>query len=254
MAWYDSDWSFRLPMTVDRTSTTGTQDALIAIPLMLQHFWDNVDTNGEDIRITDNDGITGLTFDLASFNKTTQVGSIEIQSFAGTDSEHAVCWLYYGATGKSIGTTTFTPSTPDTGYLTPEAPSRVLVLGAERPGATNPREVVHKQVSEALLFYIPVDVEFSLRARGKYEGQGSFEELKSYKFEVTAAGSAQASMIDETACRLVQAANGQVYARVLVMAGTTATNYQGELTLTSTENRSVLRTFEIRVADTVETS
>lgn len=254
MSWYHSDWPHRLPISVDRTGTTGANDVTISLPTTLQHLWDNVDTNGEDIRVTDADGVTLLTFDLASFNKTNQVGTLEIDGWAGPDSEHGLAWLYYGASGKSTGISAFSPSSAITGYITPEAPDRVLQLAPEQPGAANPRVIISKQIADQILLYIPVSLEFSRRARGDYQGQDSYEELKSYDFIVTDAGAAQASMVAEASVRVVQVGTGQLYIRVLVKAGSSGSYYQGELLLTSTELRVALRTFEIRVIDTVETT
>jgi hypothetical protein len=255
--WMDTDWSYRAPALVDRSGTSGAKDAELPLVTAHQHLWDNVDTNGEDIRVTSADGETAIVYDLEALNKTSQVGTIELQAYNGQDNAHQLVYIYYGATDKSDGSATFTPSTPIDGTITPEYPSsaHVLRLFPERPGDPNPRVVLSKHTTEVSHVYIPVDMAFAGLC-ADYNNSRGYEGLDYLTFTVTAAGSAQADMVDETAVRVCDCGGrGERLAiRVIVKAGASGTNYTGVLTLTSTLGQVVVRTFEIRVQDPVETS
>jgi hypothetical protein len=255
-AWYDADWSYRAVALVNRTGTSGAKDVELTILPQHQHFWTNVDTNGEDIRVTDATGEVLLTFDLDGFNKTNQVGELEIQAYAGRDLAQQIIYIYYGATGKSTGVTTFTPSTPIGGAITPEQPTApILRLFPERPGDPNPRVVVSKHASATAHYTIPLPDNLAANASA-YNGHLGFDGWDYFTFVVTSSGTADGALISNPDVRIMdEGAQGErLSLRVIVKGGTTGTNYTGVLTLTSTSGRIEVLTFEIRVLTPVETS
>ena len=255
-SWMDSDWSYRAVASLNRTATSGAADATVTMLLQHQHLWDNVDTNGEDIRATGPDGASLLTFDLLSFNSTTQTGTLEIQSYAGADSAHQIFYVYYGATGKSTGVTSFVASGV-AGSMTGEQPSApVLRLFGERPGDPNPRVVVSKHPAATVLYTIPLPEANLSEMLTAYQGRRGYEGWSYFTFTVSESGTPNAALVDETLVRVLsQDATGERLAvRVAVTGGTNGTNYMGTLTLTSTLGRIEVLTFEIRARTPVETS
>ena len=62
MAWLGSDWLYRQPLTIANHSGVAAPEAVLAVPAAFGKFWENVDPNFNDIRITTADGITLLNW------------------------------------------------------------------------------------------------------------------------------------------------------------------------------------------------
>ena len=60
MAWLDG-WLYRMPIAIDNTTAAATHDVTIPIPGDLDLFWDTIDSLGDELRLTNADGITVLT-------------------------------------------------------------------------------------------------------------------------------------------------------------------------------------------------
>jgi len=108
--WYNSSWKYRRKITIDnRTSTLGvTSEALINFPALVTLNASRVDyTNtqnaGQDIRFTDSDGTTLLSYEIEKWDEAAnsyvwvKVPQIDINS--NTD----YIYMYYGNTGASDG-------------------------------------------------------------------------------------------------------------------------------------------------------
>lgn len=70
--WYNDQWDFRY--RVNPSTTSNNQITVIDLSVLPSHFWSNVDTNGDDVRVTtlnDNQLIEGY---LTDFNTGTQTG------------------------------------------------------------------------------------------------------------------------------------------------------------------------------------
>ena len=93
MSWYDDDWGSRIPVTVDNGGGSGTIDASLAIPSEWEDFWGQVQSDGDDVRVCDVDGITLLTYQLDSWNYAARTGNIQVDDWTAPDDD-AVCLLY----------------------------------------------------------------------------------------------------------------------------------------------------------------
>lgn len=248
MSWYSSDYRFRRALSVDCTgSASSPRDATIAIAADDAEFWETIASDADDIRVTDADGITLETYDIASFDYANKVLTVEIDNATVTGSSHNVFWLYFGYASAAAGNTPFSPSGAATGYTALEIPdpAYIVAVAPERPGATIPAQKIAKNTSETIFLYW--DIEDVLMRRDYSRQQSAvYEEPSSYKFAVTDGGVAQAGMIDETLCRVITA-NGRRYVRVAVQDGTTATDYIGLLTLKTSLGRILQATCLIQV-------
>jgi hypothetical protein len=105
MAFYSADWKYRVALTIDNSTAAGaTIDAEGTIPKSLDFFWGEIDTAGNELRITDAAGNL-LAYDIiatggGAFSKTNKDGKIQIDGMtvpAATNSM-VLAWMYYGST------------------------------------------------------------------------------------------------------------------------------------------------------------
>ena len=146
MSWYNASWGNRCPILIDKkTIGVAAVDVTAAIPIDFDDFWNNVLASGNDIRVTDADGITLETYDIAAgFNTATRSGTIEIQAIVPpAASSMFVAWLYWGNSGASDARTAFAPAAARTGYIHPSGPGFPRFrAGVEEPGAQKPRQLM----------------------------------------------------------------------------------------------------------------
>tara|TARA_R110000782_G_scaffold71426_1_gene143268 strand:+ start:530 stop:1309 length:780 start_codon:yes stop_codon:yes gene_type:complete len=256
-SWYSLQWSTRIPVYVDTSASTGNVDAQLVIPTTMQAFWQNVESDGHDVRFTKADGITEIPYQRASFNAATQAATFDIEQFAvPVTNELSLVWLYTGNASASDGSTSHTPSAAVSAYITPEAPSNNTVLTAERLGATTARVAFSKSSSDIAFVYVPLTLELSRRCGGEYNANDGYEGLQNFLYTVEASGSPVGAAIDVTLVRLTDCGtNGrELWARLAIQAGADTTNYITHVDMESTLGRRLRRSFEFQVRDIVESS
>lgn len=249
MAWYSSSWKYRRAITIDATGPASTVDVEAAIPATDDEFWSNVNASGDDIVVTAADGITPLTYDLASFNTNTRTGTIEIDGMAVTAGFMVNAFVYWGNSGATNSLTTFSPSSAVTGAIEFVSGAPVFTVRAtrERPGATTPRRPLSKGSAEQIY----VDFDFSdllelLPPGSAYEGHLAHEEIAHLSsFQVLLSGVDQTAMYTTTAHRFLP--YGRV--RCLVKAGSSGSDYTLVCSVvTSRPGSSITRTLTARAA------
>ncbi|QDP65734.1 MAG: hypothetical protein GOVbin1773_29 [Prokaryotic dsDNA virus sp.] len=90
MAWLGSDWLYRQPLTIANHSGVAAPEAVLAVPAAFGKFWENVDPNFNDIRITTADGITLLNW---AFDGTPSIAN-RTMTIHIDDTNHNVNTLY----------------------------------------------------------------------------------------------------------------------------------------------------------------
>ena len=224
MAHYSTSWLYRRALTLAHSlGGAATIDVSGTIPATDEEFWTNVQSAGQDVRITGPDGVTLLTFDLASFDTTNRTGTFEIDNYSvPATNKVSKAWLYYGNSGASTGLTTFSPFSAYNGYVELGDPvGRVVVVEPERSGVTIPRIDVVKTANEALF----VDFDFSRMLENSvipYNGRPEWEEIAYLDaLEVLQNSVDQTSLYTTGNHRFV----GRGRVRAWIKAGTTANDY-----------------------------
>lgn len=141
MSWVYSDYRFRYPISVDLTGwAAGAVYVQISIPAGWDVFYDNVQADGDDIRIVDSSGTVVqhkiLSGTVAGKNLVLQTNNTWTPT---ATSSQAQLILYWGYASATYSPPTFTAVAPYTGRIEVLAPSRVFTIGREQPGALRPR-------------------------------------------------------------------------------------------------------------------
>jgi hypothetical protein len=229
---------YRHPITVEHTSG-GTKDIVITLANFADFdaFWNNVQTNGYDIRATGPDGRTLVTFDIASFSKTNKTGNVRIDGYSAPSGGPFVLWLYWG---KPAGDATSVWGSPTiasaaVGILSRSDPmSAAHGLRVEEPPrvrsrATAPRTEIRKGVDEALrVFFL---VEGLKRTRNAVSNGSDDWDGPSYVTHdvVDGNGLDVSSMYDALSGRYSVDERGRLWYSFIVKAGTASTSYTARI-------------------------
>jgi len=250
VSWRSALDTYRQPLSIDNTAGgAGAFDATISIPADWDHFWSNVQSTGYDMRVTGPDGVTVVTkLDLASFNTTTKVGTIEIQDTAPA-AGMLQYWLYWGDSTLGTGLTSFVPASPKTGYADLGAPIPGYLFAAqaqERLGDTSPKNTMAKTSDTTVFVWLDFSALMQRRVHTHPAAVGSHEyECLSY---VTVAATAGLT-VTSTGTRYEVGAAGAAIVRVQISGGTTATDYILTVTAVTTLGRTLTGKVEVLVRD-----
>lgn len=255
--------TFRLPLTLEATAG-GTINWTFSLAGIadLDPFWDNVQSNGFDIRVTTADGRTLISpteWDIQSFDKSARTGTIRAEGFSAT-AGMSLLWLYWGkpsADATSVWVGTPTPTSPKTVYLRREDPLKVdpalVITSASRTQsrATKPRTEFRKGAAEAVRIYFRLD---GLRRSLFAESQGSDE------WDTPSVGSHDVvddqpadvpTMYTSTDSRFVADSEGQLYYSMIVKAGTSGSKYTARCLITTVDGSIIRYTCGVAVTDVV---
>lgn len=237
MSWYDTSWTRRAAIVFDNTGGASPIDGTLSLPKDFPDFWDNVLASGNDVRVTDADGFTLLTYDLDAFNTTTKVGTIEIDAYApGSSDAMVVAWLYWGNSGAADARTVFAPAAAKTGSVeTHTAGTPVIKVQPERPGEARPRNQISKNSNETIWVWFDF-ADLLLKRDVAFNGSMLAEEVDYIDVRVDLAGVSQAAMVTRGITRLKHPA----LVRVEIKAGADGSDYTVICFLTTTLGR-VLR-------------
>ena len=215
---------FRRSISIDATASATASDVQIVIPSALSEFWDAIDASGNELRVTDADGETVLSYKItgsvSGFDRSTRDGIIQIDDY----DPAAVCvgqaWLYYGISGASSGAASFTFAASRTGYINPGAPISIISAAPQRPGDTRPRDAVSKMADEVIWVWFDFGELLQVLTTPNGEQQ-QWEELDEVTYYVTLAGATQAGMVSASSVRII----GGRYVQLLVQGGSTGSSY-----------------------------
>jgi len=219
-------------------------------------FWDTIDSNGYELQVCDSDGYTVISYQLSGFSYSTKTLAIQIDNYTAVAGVQQI-WLYAGMTGAPTGASVLTITSARSGYLDQSAPALPVLLAApERPGDTSAAQRVSKQAAEEIwvtLDFGPILVQKMVPTGDSTRKFAAWEEVKTVVYAVYDDASAQAAMVDATSPRILEGR----FVRLLIKAGTTATNYTARVTVGTTypdnqTGRTLVRSFQVNVYTVVE--
>jgi hypothetical protein len=255
----DKDWTHRAAVSVDNTTSAQTaEDVTITLDSEWPEFWGNVDNAGDDVRVTDADGVTLESYKLVGFNSTTRVCTVQVDNVSLVElggsaaTAGVLLWIYWGNANATAAGSVFTISGSEkTGTVqvgTPGSGSqRVVMARPETPGSINPRTEVHKMASETIHLWWNLAGVLASRHIPS-QGSRAFEEIHNVRYSIEAAGSPQASMRDTADIRMA----GPGWVRTTIKGGTSGTNYVAILLVELTGGRALDFRTTIRVQDVTE--
>jgi len=96
--WFNDDWEYRIKITSDNTKVSASIKGL-AFDLSIitsDDFWNNVKSDGSDIRITKGDGTTLVARDVISIDTTAKTGVIRFDTSNISTSADEDYYIYFG--------------------------------------------------------------------------------------------------------------------------------------------------------------
>lgn len=246
MSWIDANIPRRAPIVVPVSSGSATQVKL-DIPAVWPEFWDSVQSDRSDIRITLADGVTKVAnWQATTWTYASKSGVIHIASLTPPVSSGAfILWIYWGAAGQTTSEGTVVPSAPIDGYVWPGGPDGVILSSSPNtPGSTSLEQLVAKTTTEELAawFQMPQMAQREI----PFGGSLAFEELESVSYTVDDVSTAQSGMVDSTKVRALSNA-----VRFWIKAGSTGEDYTINPVFTTTLGRKVNPRALLRVANPV---
>jgi len=251
VSWYDDAWTHRLPVSVV-PDPGNTDDVSIVLQIDDEEFWSKIQGDADDVLITGANGTTVISRLLTGLVYATRTLQIDIDAVTKVADVTNILWLYFGNAAAIAPTPGGAVAGAIAGKLDRStAAARVIKAYPQRAGDTRPRDILTKEAAEAI--YVFVDFTDLLQRRPYlYEGRDFLEEPATVTYTCSTAGAAQAAMIDTSLTRWVEA-GGRRYAKILLKAGTSATNYTVAVTVVTSEAQTLVARFRLFVRDTAET-
>lgn len=119
MAWYNSDWQYRVELSVDAAKVAADitdYELLVTGDNFPSDFWSNVKSDGSDIVVTNVDGATKLHRDLIEFDPVGKTMTLRIGVPSLLSTSNTVLYLYYGNSSASEVNSTGTYKGATKGY------------------------------------------------------------------------------------------------------------------------------------------
>ena len=110
--WFDPNWQYRLPVTIDNSSNANNlTNYQVAVSLSSANFdFTKAQTNGNDLRFTNTDGTTLINFWIETYNATNKTAKIWVNVPTVPANTQESIYMYFGnpaASSASNGQNTF---------------------------------------------------------------------------------------------------------------------------------------------------
>ena len=235
--WFNENYLYRQPVTVDFSGVTGsptTKDVRITVPDDWDLFWDNVRSDLLDVVLTNEEGVV-LTFQRTGVNFANRELKLEVDNMdVAEDNIIQQIFLFYGYSSESADrTTTFTASSPETGYIYLGAPLLRIVEGYGLvPTSNQPVQTFVKQTGEQIDIYYSIQGLLAPRTT-ETNGRLLFEEISFVEVKsLDSSGTNAIERFSLTDTRFLQG-----YVRVRTKAGSNNTNYSLALIVNTTQSQ-----------------
>jgi hypothetical protein len=112
MSWYKSGsdaFAFRTAIAVDGTGAgAGSINVTVTIPSDHSLFWDNVQSDGDDVRFTQSDGSTVLVYERTTWDYANRSALFKITAFnLASAGDMGNLWMYFGNSTVASGSTVY---------------------------------------------------------------------------------------------------------------------------------------------------
>ena len=234
MSWYNSNWALRLPVSINNLGGSGTIDATLTVAQDVAVFWDNVKSDGFDVRFADRSGNALLAYNRAAFNYSAKTATFDIDSITvGNSDSTAAIYMYFGNAGATDGSTSPTITSAKTASLELAAPGSPRVnLAPFRPGETIAQQRLTKAALEEIDVWI--DCRTALQRRSKAsEGSTRYEEIDYITVAVLSSGVDDAGRHDETKTTI----SDPGWVKVRVKGGSSGSDYTLVVTVGTSQSR-----------------
>lgn len=101
-AWYNHNWSFRIPITVQASQIDANLSnfpVYVNLANLAPHFFAQVRPDGGDIRITEGDGSTEVPREVVSLSTSTLTGELHFRATNVSSTTDTTFYIYYGNAG-----------------------------------------------------------------------------------------------------------------------------------------------------------
>lgn len=261
MAWYDADWESRFPVL--GKDATGSEDTRITIYPAMSDFWANVDSSGDDIRVTDGGGVDLVDYELTTWSYAAKTAVVDLDAI---NSDYSVFWFYYNSAGASAASTTLADAIGGAGQADDEtdplvaATRRVVLVTARAPNTSAITDIFVKTSTERIMIWWDITDQLARRSV-EVEGSNFLEEPSTLSYQVTTGGTPQAPMDGEPTIIQTDRGRGRIYVGTPVQAGSDGTDYTVELVINtvlggseSTTNQTIEARCIVQVVDPDETT
>jgi len=164
MSWYKSGsdtFGFRTAVAVAGTGLVTTLNVTVTIPTDHALFWDNVQSDGDDVRFTEADGSTALVYERTTWDYANRSAVFKITAFNLTSAgDMGNLWMYFGNSTIASGSTAYGGGTLMTGQIiTSGLTGQSLVIEpGSLQGDTTARYQLQKTPAEAVFVWVLVNL------------------------------------------------------------------------------------------------
>jgi hypothetical protein len=228
MAWYDDAYARRVPIVVDDRAGSGSRDVTAAVPSTLSELWDTIQADGDDIRVTLDDGVTPVTYQWSGFSYANRTGSVQVDNATAPQAAMNVLWLYFGNAAATSGAGSFTASSARTGHIVATVPGpSVPILQGLAAGQRPPSVWVGATGESRRIWWDLTGILSPLRAPS--EGQTSGQEVQAVIADAQDSGAGASSLWVAGSERVIVTPDGRTLAGYIATGGADGGRYTDRL-------------------------
>jgi hypothetical protein len=163
MSWYKSGsdtFGFRTAIAVDGTGLApGITEVNVTVTIPSDHarFWDNVQSDGDDVRFTQSDGTTVLAYERTTWDYANRSALFKVTAFTvGLAANMGNLWMFFGNSTIASGSTAYGGGTLYTGRIITSgvAANDLVVEPGSVPGETSARYDLQKTPAESVFVWV----------------------------------------------------------------------------------------------------
>jgi hypothetical protein len=164
MSWYKSGsdtFGFRTAIAVDGTGLLTTINVTVTVPPDHSLFWDNVQSDGDDVRFTQSDGSTALAYERTTWDYANRSAVFKITALnIASAGDMGNLWMYFGNSTIASGSTAYGGGTLQTGQIiTSGITGQSLVIEpGSLQGETTARYQLQKTPAESVFVWVLVNL------------------------------------------------------------------------------------------------